>query len=503
MLNKIFEKEEFNIINKYKYLDNMINYKKISGNCFLILKDIPKPTERQLKFKLRKCSRCGREFHPNIGTQPTCMSCFYIIKCTYCKLFYKPEPARIINDEQTKGNHFCCKKHGDIYKTKLINSQKRKAAEKLNKIDKSNFYIKEKININDKIKLVKLNMPNVSSVFVKKKCNRCGRDYYPFTPTQTNCGYCYYETKCDNCNKILKINQYNKITDEEKTKTFYCSKCSREKVLEKLWKNEEYRKRILSNLEKGVSYKFCNKCKKKTIHAGSRCKKCNPWRSGNPGFELKECLNKESGHYKEKTLHIGNRCFLCNPWKMNIGFELKKCINKNSDHYNEITRHLGNRCIKCNPLENTFNRDKFYNSKFNFIDFEFINKKISWRNIDPLNNIPGVWAVWASDNKCLDVCQTINIGSEMLGWIRNYNACRGKSDEELIKMNKKYQKYNRKKKRDIAEYCSKLNSKPIFKLVAIKIKDKKKREDIEAQYAHDNKALFWSPAPGQKLTKIS
>ena len=204
---------------------------------------------------------------------------------------------------------------------------------------------------------------------------------------------------------------------------------------------------------------------------GNRCRNCDPWVCGNPGFESKECKNKNSDHFKTKALHIGDRCFQCNPWEISGG-------------------------------GTSFNREKFYSSKFDLIDFEYINTKISWENLDPLNGVPGVWAVWSFDNKCLDVCQTQNIGVEMRGWIRNYYANKDKSDEELIEMNRKYQNYNRKKKRDIAKYCSDLNSKPIFKVVATGITSKSRREVIEAQYAYNFRSIFWNPSPGGQNSLI-
>ena len=283
---------------------------KIKDNVYLLLKEILSPTQRQLKFKKRNCSRCGRLFYPNIGTQPTCSSCFYIIKCNYCGEFYKPEPVRITKKEQTSGNHFCSKKHGDKFKAEYINK-----------------------------------------------------------------------------NKLQRFN--------------------------------------------GFKIKFCNKCFK-------------------------------------NTMHNGNICYSCNPNKKNY-----------------------------------FDREKFYNKKFELINFESEEKIISFEDIDNLMGIPGVWAIYSSDNKCLDVCSTINIGKEMLVWIRNYIACKNKSDEELEFMNKTRQKYNRKKKRDIGLYCDKVESKPIFKIVKTNVYNRLIREEIEMQYAFNTKSMFWSPAPGEQYKFVS
>lgn len=160
-------------------------------------------------------------------------------------------------------------------------------------------------------------------------------------------------------------------------------------------------------------------------------------------------------------------------------------------------------CVKCSLGDSapSFDREAFYKEKFKLISFDSLDQEISWDNIDSLKGIPGVWSVWSSNNECLDVCQTIDIGKEMLAWIRSYKACKGKSDEELIEMNIKYRRYNRRKKRDIAKHCFNLNSKPIFKVVSTNIETKEQREAIESQYAHDNKSIFWSPGLGQKITK--
>jgi len=67
------------------------------------------------------------------------------------------------------------------------------------------------------------------------------------------------------------------------------------------------------------------------------------------------------------------------------------------------------------------------------------------------------------------------------------------TDEEIEEENKRYY-YNRRKKRDQAQYDD-----ITYKIVAINIEDKEKREEIEAYYAHENKSIFWSPAPNQKI----
>ena len=65
--------------------------------------------------------------------------------------------------------------------------------------------------------------------------------------------------------------------------------------------------------------------------------------------------------------------------------------------------------------------------------------------------------------------------------------------DEGIEENKRYY-CNRVKKRDQAQYDD-----ITYKIVAINIEDKEKREEIEAYYAHENNSIFWSPAPNQKI----
>ena len=138
-----------------------------------------------------------------------------------------------------------------------------------------------------------------------------------------------------------------------------------------------------------------------------------------------------------------------------------------------------------------FGREGFYKEKLNLISFESIDKEILLEDIDSLINIPGVWSRWSND-MCLNVCQTNNIGREMLLSIRKFDS---------LKNLKTYKKNNPGIEKSWWEvYLNELkdsNNNIIFKLVAINIFCKEERELIEAQYAHDNKARYWNPAPGQ------
>lgn len=142
----------------------------------------------------------------------------------------------------------------------------------------------------------------------------------------------------------------------------------------------------------------------------------------------------------------------------------------------------------------TFDRNEFYNMKIKPI-IRFVDKKqkVNMRgDFSEYDGKAGVWAVY-SGRKCLDVCETVNIGNEMRQWELMYWENAGRSDKQLERLNKLY-RYNRAKKRDIAEKHKK------FRFVIVSYQnDKAKREKIEAQYAHANKALYWSPAPGNQV----
>ena len=145
-------------------------------------------------------------------------------------------------------------------------------------------------------------------------------------------------------------------------------------------------------------------------------------------------------------------------------------------------------------------RDKFYESKLELIDFEEDGKILSLSSIIKLNNIPGVWYKIASNGQVLDVSKTIDLGKELLFSIRaiekGYKNI-DKIDEEIEKEYKnRYGIY--KKYRDMVKYeKNNGNNNIIFKLIVIDIQDEVILEAIEAQFAHDNKALFWNYAPGQ------
>lgn len=114
-------------------------------------------------------------------------------------------------------------------------------------------------------------------------------------------------------------------------------------------------------------------------------------------------------------------------------------------------------------------------------------------DFNTLLGVPGVWAVKCGD-QVLDVCETQDIGTEMYQVVRRLNFMKNKTDEEIKEMNNSY---NRKKVRDIAN-----EGKLDFILISKNVYNKDERERIEAQYAHDSRAKYWSPAPKQQINNL-
>ena len=235
----------------------------------------------------------------------------------------------------------------------------------------------------------------------------------------------------------------------------------------------------------------CGLCKECGDRTGSgECTKCKKYVDKRNACGLcKECIDKSGpGECIKCKKYVGKR----------NGFGLcKECADKSGagvcvkcKEYKDKRNYIG-LCPDCSG----FDRETYYSKILSPIKFQYINKSISkasLKGIEKFNKIPGVWAIW-SGNECLDVCQTIDIGKEMLTVSRCLDFNKDLTDEEIEEENKRYY-YNRRKKRDQAQYDD-----ITYKIVAINIEDKEKREEIEAYYAHENKSIFWSPAPNQKI----
>ncbi|MGM0197361.1 hypothetical protein [Enterococcus sp. AZ180] len=301
---------------------------------------------------------------------------------------------------------------------------------------------------------------------------------------------CIIKSKCSSCEKDI-YRDFSLISGRAKK---YILKCISE--------NKDYVSycSISCSNRNQKEYKECSSCKKVAIHyKRSVCMDCYNKSELMKEASLKSNKNQWSFNEKgvcsscknESDLNIYGYCFSCriDGW----GFSTRFC-----NECNDNTFHNGYYCVKCSEMKigSAFNRESFYSSKLEKLKISFKEKPVSIESIDPYAGIPGVWAIFGEDLSgsriCLDVCQTKDIGSEMLGWIRQANACKGKTDEEISKLNEKYSSYNRIKKRNI------MNHKNIsFVIVKEKELDFISRENIELAYACKTRAKYWSPAPGQ------
>ena len=283
---------------------------------------------------------------------------------------------------------------------------------------------------------------------------------------------------CSYCNKVhfVRASRYYKSS----TKIFMHNTCSisfrnqsdsmrlvSKNNIERFNNSEEGKKILVNN---GLKYGLKNL---KNLKIGI-CDSCSKHTELCHQSKGKRCLSC----YNAKTLLVESKCSKC---------ENIKRLSPQSNF---------KLCYSCYNAK-IFDRELYYSKEIKDSKILFENTPLSFKDIDLYLKIPGVWAVFGYENNvkyCLDVCQTKNIGYEILGWIRQLNFCKGKTDEELLFMNKKFQTYNRIKKRNIASYEN-------IEIVIVKtgVEDKILREHIESSYAHKFKSLFWSPAPGQKL----
>lgn len=232
--------------------------------------------------------------------------------------------------------------------------------------------------------------------------------------------------------------------------------------------------------------KFCDKCEEETMHTGNRCIVCFN-KQENVGFKIIYCEV-----CKEESYHLSGKCVKCNDSRVGLGVRHCKECGKE-------TLHNGERCFKCDPWEivlPSFDREDFYGSKIHRVNFNYSGRSISLDDIDSLLGVPGVWSKETVSGEVLDVAQTQDIGNEMLFSIRALDAGRQnlhKPDSYFDDKPSIYRKY-----RDIASH-----GEIVFRLVATGVTTKEGRERIEAQHAHQTRAKYWSPAPGQCLPLAS
>lgn len=155
----------------------------------------------------------------------------------------------------------------------------------------------------------------------------------------------------------------------------------------------------------------------------------------------------------------------------------RRLVNFNDDIYNQIV----NKAKELNIPTNR--REEIYYRPLSLIKFDSLDRDITLEDVDFYLGVPGVWSVW-SDDACLDVYQTKDIGSEIYLFLRRIDNLR---NPDVNTDSKTWQK----------KYSSMLDGideQFIIKIIAADINLTDDREKIEFQYAHDNKALYWNPA---------
>lgn len=261
-----------------------------------------------------------------------------------------------------------------------------------------------------------------------------------------NCPSCY--NKMVYCNNPECKKELNFKIKENDDGIYYCSnKCS----------NIINNKTIISN---NIKPGYCKRCSKFSYKRDTfgLCKNCRTY----------QCLKNITNNKKE------GKCNACG----NIVFKR-----------NEFG--LCNNCAK-KQLENArgFNREEFYSDKLSLIKFNSLERETNLKDFDNYKGILGVWSRWTEDGICLDVCKSKDIGAEMLSSIRSFHSLINNPEQHLD------EGWKRKYKNQLDD-C---NGKPIiFKIVSINCINDEEAINIEVQYAHDNKAKYWSPEPGQKL----
>lgn len=380
-------------------------------------------------------------------------------------------------------------------------------------------------------------------------CIKCNREFYNNSSNGTVCGKCHTEFKCNSCGdwNIIKYN-FDKY---RKKNEYICKKCSDrrnikfanskeaiknryennkdkiDKILEegrkKAHTEEANQNRYQAQLDNGTFENFYKAGIKASLTPEAR-KKQNETKKKNGYYQSKAFENViKSSHSKEaieKSQKTRKESGALDYWIENVAknnsneYSTEKIIQiiENSEfknrpdvsillsrikqfkNYNENIKNI--LIDKARELDIPISyREEFYKDKFDCISFNDENIKINLDLVNNLNKVPGVWSIWSSDNICMDVAQTNNIGEEIKIYSRRleFNS-KFNNEKEIELYNKNHQNYNRMKFKNIFEDC---NNKYILRLVSVNIESEIEREKIEAQYAHDNKARYWSPAPGQ------
>lgn len=279
------------------------------------------------------------------------------------------------------------------------------------------------------------------------------------------------ESKCSICGTIINI----KPRRYKESNYISCKSCSAKKNLERTRTKEASKKRMESMKKNGTYQNWRNSCE--STEARKLGYK-NMVENGKVNNLIKASNNSEVLKRKQES-RIKSGSF---KKFMDAGHKETKRLWHEDEEYRK--RQLEENLIR-------FDREKFYSSKINGIELD--GKDINLSDIDNYKGVSGVWAKFSSNGECLDISETNNIKEEILFSIRAIEEGKknlNKTDEDIYKLyNNRLYLY--RKYRDIAKYNI------VFKIVATDITSKTERMEIEAKYAHKNRAIFWSPAPDQ------
>lgn len=174
---------------------------------------------------------------------------------------------------------------------------------------------------------------------------------------------------------------------------------------------------------------------------------------------------------------------------------------------NKPSMFIGPKNVKVFGPENPFyvpeptkwNREAFYNEPTNLVEYNSVDRNLDLNNLIEVEGKSGVWAIWGSKSEkdplvCLDVHETLDIGYEIRMHEKDLDFARKTDWNDPI-----YTDHNRfdlfKRSKAITQWKN-----LTYILIAINVHGKINREAIEAQYAWDNKSIYWNRNYFQAVT---
>lgn len=489
-----------------RFVCNICHYSNSKGTS----KFLCKITGKELKFydELKKCKNIGEinaiNHDISIEAYRNTKSIFekenfnkqiYITKCRNCKY--------ILMSSSSSKNCCCYDCKNDLFKCKLTKKEFSFKKEKLKcknigEINALNNKISIEAYRNTNAKFNKDQYENKIIISICPKCGyielknntriiceKCGYGSYISDNPFFICRICnekhYYNIELEKCknkdekiiiNRKICLNCYkntNKSIDFDINKNIYvniCQNCKNIRLSNKaIWTCDK------CNFVNIKQHHICPDCGFKEINS---CPK-SAWKCPKCGWYPDYCMN----YVNKKTFETRQYYHICpdcgfegynacpdNMWQCECGYTLSNTI-------------LGFKGIK---------REDFYNSELNLIKLDNSSDFLKIETILNKKEFPGVWAFWnLNDNVCLQVGQNEKVKKEL---------------RRQIRLMRKYSANNWPNDHSNAEYFHNIgvlkNQKNLaIKIIAKDIKDLDQRLIIEAQYAHDNKAKYWSPQPGQ------